>query len=435
MAMIGENQVRNFFVVNTSEESTLPTIISTSNDIDGAVVSSDGQAAAAGEDFMLALKNNRSEITLSDIINPSNVTYAKSVMFNDRVEQYFTITNITADVGTLYEVRLIFPGYGSLSVENEYTISGFYKPSSTDGVEEIVDGLVKNLAYNSAKEQPAASGSFDYVDASGDTIQLPANLFLDFQKSFSDGTAELSSLTVTTGATSDGDVTVTLNGVGTTVALFTDDIAGTAAQLSEAINAIEGYTASDNGVSLVSIVADLPEAQTDFAFADVNSGAAGTAATDTAGADGTSDNAQLTITENSAWLAKYYVTGKKDRLDISFVVQAKFETAPTIDSNVGNPGNGTGYHVRNMEYYFLGNRGDSMRGLGYPNNFDAVYDSVLTKNYFLVELAYFSEGRYDAMKSKKQLTIACPSLEYANVLIGQLNTVLNGSITIAELSF
>ena len=76
-----------------------------------------------------------------------------------------------------------------------------------------------------------------------------------------------------------------------------------------------------------------------------------------------------------------------------------------------------------------------MRGLGYPNNFDAVYDSVLTKNYFLVELAYFSEGRDDAMKSKKQLTIACPSLEYANVLIGQLNTVLNGSITIAELSF
>jgi len=327
MAMIGENQVRNFFVVNTSVGTTLATVLAAAN-LDGAIVQSDGTASAAGEDFMLALKNNRSEMTLSDIITPASVTSAKSVIFNARVAQKYTISALTVDANSLYEIRITFPGYGSLSVENEYTISGFYKAKTGDDQENIVDGLVKNLAFNAGKEQPASAGSFTYTLADASTVQLPDNLFLSITKT------------------------------------------------------------------------------------------------------GTGASAALVVEEKADYLAKYYVTGKKDRLDISFVLQANFTTDPTIVIVAGNPGNGSGYHVRNMEYYFLGNRGDSMRGLGYPHNFEATYDSVLTDDYYLVELAYYSEGRDDPMKSKKQLTLACSDKVSINKIIAEINTATAGSIAV-----
>lgn len=327
MAMIGENQVRNFFVVNTSDEVTLPDILA-GTDLDGAVVQSDGTAAAAGEDFMLATRNNRSEATLSDIINPASVTYGKSVLFAPRVAQTYTVSALTADINTLYEIRVIFSGYGSLSVENEYTVSGFYKSKTGDDQEDIVDGLVANLARNAAKEQPNTGGTFTYNDADGN-IELPDNLYLAFTKT------------------------------------------------------------------------------------------------------GTGATAALVVTEKADYIAKYYVTGKKDRLNLDFQLQANFTTDPTIVGNVSDPGHGTGYHIRNMEYYFLGNRADTFRGMGYPHNFEQVYDSVLTTDYYLIELGYYSEGRDDPMKSKKQLTIACPDKTAANKMIAELNTALtNNQVTI-----
>lgn len=426
MAMIGENQVRNMFVVNTATNSTLANVASGAK-VNGAIVSSDGTAAAAGP-FMMAYKNDHNVLTVSDVIVPESVTYAKSIKYAPRVEQYFTISDIVADANTLYEIRVIFTGYGSLSVENELTITGFYKSTSTDTVENIVDGLVSNLARNTAKIQQSTSGTFAYVNAAGATLQLPDNGTLDFIKSNSDAAKETATFTVIADATAEGECVVTLNGEDYSLPVSigaSNSLA--AAELALNINGIEGYTAT-SASAIVTVVADIPEVQSNASFdAGTATSMSVTVVTTIEGTAGTDANAQLTVQEKTDWLSEYYVTGKKDRLNMDFTVQAQFTTAPTIDKNVGDTGHGTGYHVRNMEYYFKGNRGDSMRGAGYPNNFEQTYVSVLEDEYFLIELAYFSEGRDDAMKSKKQLTLALPSKAAANAFIADINTSLTNT--------
>ena len=295
-------------------------------------------------------------------------------------------------------------------------------------LEDIVDGLVKNLSRVAARMQQAAGTTVTYA-AAGGNIQLPGNNTLEFTKSFSDGLQEQSTLQITAAATVEGECVVTLNGEDFVLPVSISSINNTATELAVNISGIEGYTATAT-TDTVTIVSDLPGIESDLAFAADS--LAATAVTTVDGTTGTAANAQLTISEKEDWLAAYYVTGKKDRLNMDFTVQAKFETKPTITKNVGDTGHGTGYHVRNMEYYFKGNRGDTMRGMGYPNNFEQSYDSVLTDEYFLIELGYFSEGRDDAMKSKKQLTIALPSKAAANTMIAELNTALtNTSFSVA----
>lgn len=143
---------------------------------------------------------------------------------------------------------------------------------------------------------------------------------------------------------------------------------------------------------------------------------------------GTGTTAALVITEKN-WLPSYYVTGKKDKLVMPFRVEARFDEVPTITVVEGNKGVGTGYEVRNLEYYLLGNRQDTFRGMGYPHNFDVEYDSSLTTLYNLIEIGYYDEGRDDPMKSKKQLTIAIPGDAAAvNPFITRINTALGTSI-------
>lgn len=143
---------------------------------------------------------------------------------------------------------------------------------------------------------------------------------------------------------------------------------------------------------------------------------------------GTGATAALVVTEKD-WLPSYYVTGKKDKLVMPFRVEARFNETPTFTVVEGSKGVGTGYEVRNMEYYLLGNIQDTFRGMGYPHNFDVEYDSSLTTQYNLIEIGYYDEGRDDPMKSKKQVTIAIPGDAAAvNPFIARINSALGTSI-------
>lgn len=437
MAMIGENQVRNFFIVNTSSNTTMSTIRGGAN-LNGAVIQSDGTAAVADEEFALAVKNNQGELSMSDIINPLRVTSAKAIAHSPRVGQWYTISGIgTPTAGTLYQVRIIFKGYGSLSVENEYIKEAYYKAVTGDNAEDVVDGLVKSLARNFSREQPEAGTTFSYTDGDLGAINLPDNLYLDFIKSASDGDQETATFEVTANPTAEGFCTVTLNGTAYSVpmTISTDGtFADAAAELALGINAIPGYSATAS-TATVTVVSDLPGVETDASFAaGTATSMACTVTTTQQGTAGTiATAAQLTIREKDDYLSTYYNTGKKDRLNLVFEVLTN-QSDLTITSNTSFSGIGTGYEVRNLEYYFLGNRGDTFRGMGYPHNFDVTYDSSLTGIYYLIELEYNDEGRDDPMKSKKQLTIACPSKAVANTLIGQINTALT-NVAVAITAF
>jgi hypothetical protein len=124
---------------------------------------------------------------------------------------------------------------------------------------------------------------------------------------------------------------------------------------------------------------------------------------------------------------------KFTRVFTQFTADMRATTYPTVTlTEAGTKGKGTGYQVVRSEFELLGERGDTMRLGAYPHNI-AGPALVATPggSYDLVEITYFDEGRDEAKKSNKQLTIAMPTaaIPNANVnsLIGDLNTILGAS--------
>lgn len=131
---------------------------------------------------------------------------------------------------------------------------------------------------------------------------------------------------------------------------------------------------------------------------------------------------------------------KRTRKQTEFSVNISgLTTAPSITYTGGFPGVGTSQQLQDMEFYLMGERGDFYRGAGYPHNFDQAYQAVAGTNYNLIEIAYFDEGRDEAKKSKKQVTIAIPFVNLAgnaniNLIIADLNTIALASGTVELLA-
>ena len=106
-------------------------------------------------------------------------------------------------------------------------------------------------------------------------------------------------------------------------------------------------------------------------------------------------------------------------------------TTPTIVNVAGNPGVGTGMQVAENEFYLKGERNDYMRGAGYPHNLKNVYLADATASYNTIEIGFYEEGRDEAKKSNKQLTVAMQTAAVPNAavnsVIADLNTILGAS--------
>jgi hypothetical protein len=107
------------------------------------------------------------------------------------------------------------------------------------------------------------------------------------------------------------------------------------------------------------------------------------------------------------------------RKQIDFRVNCTATTTPTIVNVAGNPGVGTGMQVAENEFYLKGERNDYMRGAGYPHNLKNVYLADATASYNTIEIGFYEEGRDEAKKSKKSITINVPFTNLAG------NSVIN----------
>ena len=144
---------------------------------------------------------------------------------------------------------------------------------------------------------------------------------------------------------------------------------------------------------------------------------------------GSGASAALVI-EGKTDLSKFDAN-KHVKVTSSFKVDISCETYPTVTvTNAYSAGKGTGVQVMEMEYFLLGERGDTYRTNGYPHNLVGP-ELVSNKNgtYNLIEIAYHDEGRDEAKKSNKGLTIAIPFTNLAgnseiNAAIADLNTIL-----------
>lgn len=101
-----------------------------------------------------------------------------------------------------------------------------------------------------------------------------------------------------------------------------------------------------------------------------------------------------------------------------------------------------GKTIADMEYFYMGERGDIYRGMGYPNNFDTTYLVNPSLEYNVIDIHYAYVGDNEsAQKSEKDICIVIPRVgttasvgnALANSLITKINTQV-GVTTIAPLS-
>ena len=98
--------------------------------------------------------------------------------------------------------------------------------------------------------------------------------------------------------------------------------------------------------------------------------------------------------------------------------------------------------VADMEYFYMGERADQYRGVGFPNVIKTTYLVDPTIEYNFIELDYFYQGGgIDVHKSQKHITLVVPAVgagiaakvALANTIITAINTA-TGKTTVAALA-
>lgn len=353
-----QNTVRELILGTAiASETTLDTFKATASDGEIGVFTSNGTALAAGTPFVVAQKT-ADGVFVSDVILPKNVKKVSSQVYAAEQLRSVAVGDISVTVGNDYIVDLHIYEHGSLSREDVYIKFGAYRAVTGDTASTIVDGLIASLNRNFSRE-PGASPS--------------ANPIFTFSKGFGTQT-----LTVTAGALSSANATVTINGQAITVALLNaDSTSAVATKIAAAVDATPLYVASAVGAVVTITAADGAPVSTVYA-----AGTTGTAAT----IAGTASDASLVITAK----AQPYLRGKKFGRGIFFDVLPKFDpaTGTAVVIAGGNPGKGTGKLVSAMEFDLRKNRGDMYGDKGWPYTFPVTTRASEAGQYDLIDILH-----------------------------------------------
>lgn len=175
MSVFGPEQVEEPIIGNAvAAETTLATFIASASDKEIKVLSADGTAPAAGENFKVYQKtagdsSKNLDYEFSDIIKADKVEKVILATYAAEVQKSVTVTVDTATANTTYVVEcIIYNDGGTLSPENFATVSGFYtSAASGDTVTTIRDGLLASLQYNLSRR-----GNSELVVASNSTDEI-----------------------------------------------------------------------------------------------------------------------------------------------------------------------------------------------------------------------------------------------------------------------
>ena len=91
---------------------------------------------------------------------------------------------------------------------------------------------------------------------------------------------------------------------------------------------------------------------------------------------------------------------------------------------------GNGKKIADMEYFYMGERGDIYRGIGWPNNIETKYLVDPAKAYHTLDIHYAYVGDNESVqKSEKDITIVCTDVTQMNAIIGAVKTATGLNIT------
>ena len=101
---------------------------------------------------------------------------------------------------------------------------------------------------------------------------------------------------------------------------------------------------------------------------------------------------------------------------------------------------GNGKKVADLEYFYLGERGDQYRNVGFPFVLQSTYLANPALVYNVIEITYNFVGEgVDPQKSLKSITIACPAETAASAVQTLANAIINdveavSGVTVADLA-
>lgn len=138
-----------------------------------------------------------------------------------------------------------------------------------------------------------------------------------------------------------------------------------------------------------------------------------------------------------------WVLGTMPRTSVYYTVQTVPVTVEGDEvhwATITEGTNGTlhnGKTIADMEYFYMGERGDQYRNVGWPNVIPTKYLVDATKPYDTFDIHYAYVGSNESVqKSEKTLTIVCPhdSMAELNKLITRFNTATGTKFNVATIS-
>lgn len=401
MATFSENQVRHLYVVKslgTSGEGAI-SVASNASDLYFKYVGPDG-------------------VEKTDIITKSNITQAKAVKY-DKASRALNKSTLVLDpnvnggvplAGQDYILNIKIYEWGSVSFEDQY-----FKHA----VVHATTGMTAEQFY----------------------IAMKASLVLNFQREFIPllnfnlvGTQASKVMTTNAG------ITVTANNVGT---------AGNAITF-----AISSITAGANAITVTGNDISVALATGTKTIGDIKALIAGNAAASAlitvAGTDATNAavEAAVTLTGGTTTgielveIEQPWTLGVKESQPLNFLVMpstirlvaGSFDetTWGIATKGVSSTLVSNGKTVADMEYFYMGERGDQYRGVGFPNVIKTKYQADPTISYNFIEIDHFYQGEgTDVQKSQKHITLAIPAVGADNAAKIALTNSITQAITTA----
>ena len=401
MAEFSTNSVRQLYVANTSSG--------------GAAGQYAGAKKTVDNELYLKFINANANTVITPLIPISKIKSISSKAYAAKTLRSDTIAVNTAVVGQTYNVRIVFRNWGSGSAENQYfKYTGTYKCKTGDTVATIMESLKSLATINFARE---------------------ATPLLSFGLA---GTAATATMATNIG------VTATAKSVGTAGNAITIAIASVSA--ASASVTVTGKAISVSLTAAAKTIADLkaaivasPEANALITITGTDATAVVAETTPVALATGTTTG--LTITE----VAQPFVKGKQQGRPLNYYFQftpiknadgTENVTWGTVTSvSKGYAGQGTGNLAADMEYFYLGERGDKYRNVGYPYTFDTTYLVDPSKKYDTIDITYSSidSGAVGVDNDLRVLTILCEnstSSAIAKLIASDVSTATSAAVVI-----
>jgi len=383
--------VRDLIITSAvAAETTAITFINSASNGEVAILNKDGQtAAAAGSDAYILSKDLNGRVKASDALIAGSVKKVTKVDPVTIVPAYASFP-VTAAVVAATTAKDVWEGlvriqeFGSRSAYDEYPAPFNYVAVTGDTVDTVAEGLIQSLSFE-----------FGRVEGKHETY---VNFKTGYNKVY------------TTEAAVIADKANLTN--GTFIWVMETNKAWIVADKTAATFALICTTEkTDWSVELAAGTAEYLNANPWFHFIKLD------------GADVTIYIISKNQTTTDMKIEGYDINF---RVGVQILDGTSFDTDTTlVVTNVGKVGSpGEGKNIRRLETFTKGHTGDFYRGMGYPNNFDATYDSVVTTNYWVVNVE-FQKSMQDVNSlsgdpSQKVLQIACSTTGAATAVYNAL---------------